>query len=369
MPRPSNTGKFKGRQKSKLDKSTPKKLIWRKLIFFIPRIIDSLKEPDSDKVVTECYGNVTAEKPDLVLISPHDGDAEMFLKRYPEIAAQFEKEPRVFTDYLDLERDIGATRIARATAVALSEISEGRLRTDVVNVAEIPRGVIDTNRAPDQDPDRVLFDLSAVPPINNARAIRDIFNENEHPNLVREFNRLHLAVIAYISASIDRLADSGLFMEIHTMRDYGTRPEVTLTPEGPSLEALKAYIEQFTNPSCFGRQRQANLVTSFPGQSPIVHMGLLRSLEAEFAGQGIDTERDHPYCFLPHIMSARNASSKPGRNGNMDLPIRLISKDGKAHNIWPEIDPAKVAQIGRLNAQAIYSIYKDQHPDAFAQAA
>lgn len=324
----------------------------------MPEITDTLPSPDEQMARTEIYGDTAAPRPDVVLISPHDGDAEIFLQRYPQVAEPFLTDMRTFHEYLELERDIGATTLAQSTARALADLSGNGLRIDLVNIANIPRGAIDPNRTPDEDPGRALIDLKAISVTSNLSAIRNVFDQTKNPDLVRELNRLHLVVVAYIRAALDRLMEGGLFMEIHTMRDHDAAAGLSLVPEGPSIEALKAYIEQFTNPAYFGRERQANLITSFPQQPPIVHMGLVGNLEEHFANAGIKSERDHPYCFAPYVMSARYTGERPGRSASVDFPIRLISKDGKAHNIWPQLDPEKIRQLGAINARAILATLK-----------
>ena len=296
----------------------------------------------------EAYGDITKDNPDVLLLCPHDADAEKFLEVYPEIVEPYKNNPQILDNFFQLERDIGSYKLAFQTAQELIKISRGQLRIDLLSVADIPRAVIDANRVPHED--ESVTNPSGV----HINPIRNIFDHSKHPELVKEFHAIHRSIIKEFRRALKSLSNDGVFFDVHCMNDHDPRRTDVPIKEGPSPAQLKQYIRRLTIPEFQGRKRSVNILTRFVDQPIIANELLVQNLEGALNYNQIITERDHPYSYLDFSMCSHYALENPSKGTTVDFPIREISKDSKADNLNPELDSSKIDKIAKINASAIY---------------
>ena len=299
-----------------------------------------------DPISTIRHGATNKTQPDVILSVVHDADAEKFLEAYPEITEPYKNDPEVLDNFCNLERDLGSYDLALITAKELIKISRGKLRIDLLSVAEIPRAVIDANRVPQED--ESFINPSGV----HISPIRRVFGHKEYPELVKEFQEIHQLIINEVDKALASLPENGLFLDIHTMNSHDSKNSVQ---EGPNAEALKKYIDIFTLPENQSRPRNINLLTRFIDQPIIANQELVRHLEQGVKLAGMSVERDYPYSYLDFSMCSQYALRYKGKGTTIDIPIGKLSKDGKADNINPELAPEKIMLIAKILAKSIHS--------------
>ncbi len=313
--------------------------------------MEAKQDITENPVKTESLGDTTREKPDVVLVCQHDGDAKAFLERYPQLLKAYADEPETLHQFLELERDIGSGLLAEETAKALLEISEGAIRIDLVKV-EVPRGVIDSNRLPED-----MCDPGDNPSGVHMGPIRNIFDHSEHTDLIREFTEIHRKIVNKIRTAIQNLSDDGLFLDIHAMWDNDVvKKEGETIQESPGLEGLREYIEKIMKPG--GRERALNILTRFEGQPHIAHMGLVKELERlfeELEKEGIKVDRNIPYSYLGFSTCSQIALDRPKQGASIDVPTKYLAKDGQSDYIRPELDLEKIKKLAYINAQALWN--------------
>ena len=169
----------------------------------------------------QSYGEIC--KPfDLILFSPHGDDGAEFLEENPVILNAHGGARNIFYDFVALECDQGATKLAYKIAMKLSE--ETKFRCAVV-VDRIPRAVWDMNRS-----------------IKNAA--RNIFNDE---SLAEILNRRLRQIDAEVRADKERILQQlspshGYVLDIHTMAAFSP---VDRIPEMPSN--MEKYIRNFVD--------------------------------------------------------------------------------------------------------------------------
>jgi hypothetical protein len=289
------------------------------------------------------YGDTSKEKADVVLLCQHDGDLSV-LADHPETLLQYKDDPEVLDDFDDLEKDKGSTEITDKTQEKLVELTKGKKRIDVVKV-KAKRSEIDPNRRLKED-----IGPEGSDSFTHTDPVRNIFDHQAHPKVYEKLNSIHREIITAIKQAMGDLAPDGLFMDIHVMNDNSPKEQVS---EEPTIQGLRRFINNLTDPDKQGRKRMVNLLTSFKHQPSIAHKGLTHSLEKKLHDAHIESERNEPYCYVGFTTCSLIAQERPGQVLTIDIPVHEVSKDGESNNINPNLDPSKIQTIARLCAEAI----------------
>ncbi|MDA1060181.1 MAG: hypothetical protein O3B47_00105 [bacterium] len=270
---------------------------------------------------------MTNINPQVVLICVHDGSHKEFLKNHPDLHEIFKDYAEIFESYLKLERDFAALALTRE----IKKLLKKEIKVASVEVTDLPRGIIDANRTPEE-------------------AIRRVFNHEEHPELVKKFMHTYETITKQALEALENLSQDGLFLDIHTMIDFSPSE---LVPISPGSFAMQEYIEARTNPDRLKERRLVNFLTARENQPSLAHPGLAGNLEKGFNRDKLKVSHNDPYRLLDWTMLNHYMSKYPQKGIGIDIPICELSKDGESCEINPILDPSKIARKGEIIASAI----------------
>ncbi len=294
----------------------------------------------------------------IVIGIPHGGDYEQFLEVHPEVVEQFKEDDamEVVGDFMMLERDNGARKLGESSKRNIKELISGA-RLKIIEAVNIPRGLLDLNRFKAKSPEETDSSHGKIIDFASSKACIELWHELA--NIYDLYNNC-------LNESLAKLNPGDLFIDLHTMNDYSI---IKASPLSANLEAIRQYIEDFTNPE--NRKlpiRLLEIITSFAqdwdemgikkGDS-IENTEFFNHIKREFEENGIEYGVNAVYPLVPTRMTSRNMLKVRDMAISLDVTIRNLSVDGKSCSVNPELDMDKIEQLGMIIARAALNMVKD----------
>lgn len=251
----------------------------------------------------------------LLVVVPHDSVNLDFLDDHPEFAEHSlsERNQELFSRYIHLEADRGATELAKAIAsicqASLLERGEINATVELFRI-DYPRGVIDGGRVSAHSIRPLVTDTSRFTEIDHASNMKNIQRDT----------------IKLLDQKLEALNQAnGLLLDIHTMAPCDPFASPT-----PNWENLASYIQSFYSCLTPERERPLDLLTSDDEGQFLAERGLfdavLKSLET--IDSSITVKENTPYrVSKPYLMHYLLTHAK---GLAIDVPKHLIAehKDG-----------------------------------------
>jgi hypothetical protein len=221
--------------------------------------------------------------PDQVILVPHDGPPEPFLKKFPHLAKAAEMEPQVLHQMLELERDTFSRELAERVAHVLADNG----KSVWVLAATVPRGIYDMNR---------VLGQGVRTPWHTMRNHKDILA------LRGENNRMQALVQGLLGAEVP-------FLDLHTMwsHNFGT--------DFPGIETGQTYVDAMFEARRTQSARPICIMTGPGGMYRASYYSKMRSAL-------VDAEENVPYGIGPGFwVTASSLGMAPNRNfTTVDIP-------------------------------------------------
>lgn len=281
------------------------------------------------------------ENLDYILLDQHGDNGSTLLLNHPEIRQCIYDydDQEVFSDYLRIEQDIGATELTKAIAEELKTV-----RGAIVRVL-LPRGIIDMNR-------------------KGKNAIRNIFDLNKYgkfgavSNMIEGVKWIYEETSEEIDDILGKLSPSGVLVDIHTMSPY----DVPVIKESP--ETLKEYISTYGH-TPESHERDVCLITEQEDGEIIADLDLYRSFITRLITGNIPHRKNQPYNLAPHTAAKDRALKIPAMF--IDVPKDLVTKEQSYDSDYNPanltVDMHKVVALAKIFASAVSKSLND-NPNA-----
>ena len=262
----------------------------------------------------------------VLILCVHDGDHQNFIKEHPEFINLYKNNYELFIKYLYLERDNGASELAKALQ---KNLESQKIDVELINIQDIPRGIIDLNRIEE-------------------KAIREVFDFKEKPELYKTLLKIYFEKIEIIKKSLENLPEDGVFIDIHTMIDFTPKQSVLVHP---GSDAIRNYIDAHTNIMNFAEKRDIEFLTAELGKDSIANNRVHRNLHNSFKKNNINTVDNIPYWLIEGTMTAEYMKKYPGKGIAIDVPINELSE--KSDHIYPILSQDKIQKLAKLIAESL----------------
>lgn len=301
------------------------------------------------------FGDSSKENPDIVFTSVHDANSTEFLLQYPEIRDLIPADDRLLDDYLKIERDDFATDLAERVAKLIVS-ARPDLRVDVLEVPEVPRGIIDPNRISEKE--IAVRNVLSVDHYSNGDSetpeekTEKLLQLEEIKNLCM---KLHRSIVDEVRRKISSATE--FFIDFHTMRSR------TGIDAAEKPHHLDQYLRSMTEPEfLYGFRRPVNIFSREPHKAPVSHAPLEAALEGKLNSADIRHKNHLPYPLLPYSMTYSYLNEKPGPGSGIaiDIPVHLLSKGNCLKDNFDHLDPKfskrKAKRIAKLIAEACLEV-------------
>ena len=261
--------------------------------------------------------------PKALLISPHGDDGQAFLDFFPEIKNDVDMD--LFTSYLAIERDLGATELAYEIAKNIDAI---------VFTMDYPRGIIDGGR-------------------KLSHCLRRVLPARRQKELEEKFLAIHKCSLDRLKELYKLISDAGgIMLDIHTMASFS--PENKTIPI--TSDNMKEYVGQFVGASrTKANQRRFDIITSDDDGNYLADPKVADALASALKKNWVSYEYNVPYAASKEFTMHQNLLASKGVC--LDIPKHLLSKyHDRAEEFRLEafeVDPARVSFFAQICLSAL----------------